>query len=105
MCPNLPAGLREDLALPVDALDVLVHLRSQAVAAFRTAALENITATFRSHASTKAVNTGSPTNFGLICPFWHDSLTSMQFDDFLFELGPLLKGPSDYTVEREFVKV
>jgi hypothetical protein len=59
------------LALPVDLLDVLVHLLCQIVAAFQASTLEDITATLRGHAFAETVDASPTTNFWLIRSFWH----------------------------------
>jgi hypothetical protein len=73
-----PAGLLKRLALPVNPLDMLVHLGGQAVAAFLAAALENVATTFGGHTGPETVDARPAADFGLVGSFGHDLLTSMQ---------------------------
>ena len=96
---------RWPLALPVDLLDVLVHLGGQAMTTFLAAALEHFAPTLGGHASAESVNARPTANFRLIGSFWHDLLTSMHSASFLLEIAPLFKGPSDYTVGLPFGQI
>lgn len=85
----LPAGRIAWLALPVDALDVFVDLGGQAMATLGAATLQNIAASLGSHACSETMDARPTANFGLICPFGHDLLTSMRKIAFYLRL-PLI---------------
>ena len=70
------------LALPIDFLDVFVHLLGQVVATLGAAPLDYIPTAFRGHAFPKTVDTRPTTNFWLISSFWHDLRTSMHYSSF-----------------------
>jgi hypothetical protein len=59
------------VAVPVDALDVIVHFRRQALPPFRTTILQHFTAAFTFHTFAKTVDTHASTDFRLISSFCH----------------------------------
>lgn len=58
-------------AIPVHAFNVVVHLNAHRTATFQTPVFQYFSASFRTHTIAKAMNSYSPTDFGLIRSFRH----------------------------------
>ncbi len=67
------------LGLPVDALDVVVHLDGQAMASLQAAALQHQPTAPRRHAGAEAMPSQATANFGLISPFRHRTPSQRDF--------------------------
>ena len=60
-----------ELALPVDFLDVVVHLGGKTMAALQAPVLQDLAAPRSFHSGTEAVYPDSTTYFRLVCSLWH----------------------------------
>jgi 2,4-dienoyl-CoA reductase-like NADH-dependent reductase (Old Yellow Enzyme family) len=59
------------LDLPIDLLDVIVHLRRQHATTFGTPGLKHPTAIPGVHTVAKTVHANTATSLGLVCALWH----------------------------------
>jgi hypothetical protein len=59
------------LDLPVDLLDMIIHLRCQHSTTFGTTSLKHPSSVFGAHAVTKTVHADTAALLGLVCALWH----------------------------------
>jgi len=59
------------LDLPVDPLDVIIHLRCQHSATFGATSFKHPSSVFGAHAVTETMHADTAALLGLVCALWH----------------------------------